>query len=133
MRGWWRRSRAGGLRHHATDVRRVAGTAGTQKATMSYLHKARGQDVWQEPAHTLQDVEVGGARASAAGCAVRERDAMGLEQDQTAVGEGHFADRRDEGLQGRGTVRVGLTGHVPGGVPALWGDLCDKPGGVPRR
>jgi hypothetical protein len=39
-------------------------------------------------------------------------------------------DRRGEVLRGRGAMRVGLAGHVPGGVLDLWGDLCDKPGSV---
>ena len=127
--GWWLRSRVVGLRHHAPDIRRVDGTAGAHKAKMSYLHEARGQDVLQEPAHKLQDVELGGARACAAGFAVRERDDRVLERDNTAVGDGHFEDIRSKGLQGRGAVRVDLAVHVPGGVPDLWGDLFDKPGG----
>jgi hypothetical protein len=113
--GWWLRSRVVGLRHHAPDIRRVAGTAGAQKAKMLYRHAARGQDVVQEPAPTLQDVEWGGARACAAGFAVRERTAMGLERDNTAVGEGHFAARRSKGLPGRGAVRGDRAVHVPGG------------------
>jgi hypothetical protein len=130
VRGWWLRRRVVGLRHHAPDIRRVAGTAGAQKAQMSDLHDARGQDVLQEPAHTLQAVELSGARACAAGCAVRARDDMVLERDKTAVGEGHCADIRGEGLQGRGAVRVDLAVHVPGGVPDLGGDLVDKPSGL---
>jgi hypothetical protein len=39
-------------------------------------------------------------------------------------------NRTGEVLQGRGAMRVGLAGHVPGGVLDLWGDLCDKPGSV---
>jgi hypothetical protein len=85
--------------------------------------------VLQEPAHTLQDVELGGARACASGCAVRARDEMVLERDHTAVGDGHFADLRSKGLQGRSAVRVALAVHVPGGVPDLWGNLFDQPGG----
>jgi hypothetical protein len=130
LRGAWLRRHVGGLRHHAPDIRRVDGTAGAQKAKMSSLHDARGQDVLQEPAHTLQDVKLGGARACAAGCAVREGDDTVLERDKTAVGDGHFADIGGEGLQGRGAVRVGLAVHVPGGVPDLGGDLVDKPGSV---
>ena len=83
----------------------------------------------QEPAHKLQDVELGGARACASGFAVRERNDMVLERDNTAVGDGHFEDIRSKVLQGRGAVRVDLAVHVPGGVPDLWGDLFDKPGG----
>src|SRR4030095_4723155 len=44
VRGWWLRRRVVGLRHHAPAIRRVAGTAGAQKAQMSDLHDARGQD-----------------------------------------------------------------------------------------
>lgn len=128
--GWWLRSRVVGLRHHAPDIRRVDGTAGAHKTKMSYLHEARGQDVLQEPAHKLQDVELGGARACASGFAVRERDDMVLERDNTAVGDGHFEDIRSKVLQGRGAVRIDLAVHVPGGVPDLWGDLFDKPGGM---
>ncbi len=84
----------------------------------------------EEPAHKLQAVELGGARACASGFAVRERDDTVLERDDTAVGDGHFEDIRSKVLHGRGTVRVGLAVHVPGGVPDLWGDLCDKPRGV---
>ena len=130
LRGWWFRSRAVRLRHHATDSRRVDGTGGAQKANMPHLHAARGQDVLQEPAHTLQDVELGGAQACAAGCAVREHDETVLERDKTAGGDGHFADIRGKGLQGRGAVRVGLAVPVPGGVPDLGRALFDKPGGV---
>jgi hypothetical protein len=42
----------------------------------------------EEPAHKLQDVELGGARACASGFAVRERDDTVLERDDTAVGDG---------------------------------------------
>lgn len=84
----------------------------------------------EEPTPKLQDVELGGARACASGFAVRERDDTVLERDDTAVGDGHFADIRGKGLQGRGAVRVGLAVHVPGGVPDLWGDLFAKPRGV---
>ena len=84
----------------------------------------------EEPAHKLQDIELGGARACAFGGAVRERDDTVLERDDTAVGAGHFEDIRGKVLQGRGAVRVGLAVHVPGGVPDLCGDLLDKPSGV---
>src|SRR5262245_60091604 len=96
---------------------------------MSYLHEARGQDVLQEPAHKLQDVELGGARAYASEFAVREGDDTVLERDNTAVGDGHFEDIRSKVLQGCGAVRVDLAVHVPGGVPDLWGDLFAKSGG----
>jgi hypothetical protein len=131
LRGWWLRRRVVGLRHHVPDIRRVDGTAGAHKAKMSDLHAARGQDVLQEPAHTLQDVELSGARACTAGFAVHERDDMVLERDNTAVGDGHFEDLRGEGLQGRGAVRVDLAVHVPGRVPDLGGDLFDQPSGLP--
>jgi hypothetical protein len=85
--------------------------------------------VWQEPAHKLQDVEWGGARACAAGLAVRERTAMVLERDKMAVGEGPFEAIRSKVRPGRGAGRVDLAGHAPGGGPDLWGDLFDKPGG----
>ena len=77
----------------------------------------------QEPVYKLQDVELGGARACAAGLAVGEGDDAVLERDDTAVGDGHFEDIRGEVPSGRGAVRVGLAVHVPGGVPALWDDL----------
>jgi hypothetical protein len=85
--------------------------------------------VLQEPAEKRPDVALGGARAGAAGFAGRARADRVLERDKTAVGEGHCAARRSEGLPGRGAVRVDLAGHVPGGVPALWGALFDTPGG----
>jgi hypothetical protein len=128
LRGAWLRRHVVGLGPHAPDSRRVDGTAGAQKANMSDLHAARGQDVVQDPAQKLHDVKLGGARAGAAGLAGRAGADTVLERDHTAVGDGHCADRGGEGRQGRGAVRVGLAVHVPGGVPALWGALVDQPG-----
>jgi hypothetical protein len=122
-RGWWLRRRIVGRRQHAPAIRRVDGPAGAQKANMSYLHEARGQDVWQEPAHKLQDVEWGGARACAAGLAVRERTAMVLERDKMAVGEGPFEAIRSKVRPGRGAGRVDLAGHAPGGGQTC-GAIC---------
>jgi hypothetical protein len=71
LRGAWLRRHVVGLGPHAPDSRRVDGTAGAQKANMSDLHAARGQDVVQDPAQKLHDVKLGGARAGAAGLAGR--------------------------------------------------------------
>ena len=96
------------------------------KTKMAHFHEARGEDVLEEPAYKLQDVEVDGAKACTAGFAVGERDGTVLEADDTAVGDGDFEDIRSEVLQGGGAVWGGLTMHIPGGVPDLWGDLFSQ-------
>ena len=55
-----------GLHDHAAEGVRRDGTAGMQKANVTHLHEAIGQDMLEEPAEKLHDVELGGAEACTA-------------------------------------------------------------------
>jgi hypothetical protein len=94
-----------------------------QKAEVAHLHEASGQDVLEEPAYTLEDVEAGGARAGTARFAGGEGDGALLEADDAAVGDSDFEDLRREVCEGGVTVWVGLTRHIPGRCPDLRRDL----------
>ena len=52
---------AGWLGDQRPDGVRCDRTACMQKAEVAHLHEASGEDVWEEPAYKLEDVEAGGA------------------------------------------------------------------------
>ena len=56
------------------DGRERDGTAGMEKAEVADFHEAIGQDMLEEPAEKLHDVEVGGAEAGTAHFPVGEGD-----------------------------------------------------------
>ena len=67
-------------------------TGGVHKAEVSHLHEARRQDMLEEAAHKLQDVEADGAWTGPPWFAVGEGDAAILQVNDTPVGDGDFAD-----------------------------------------
>jgi hypothetical protein len=69
-----------------------------QKADVAHFHAASGQDVVEEPAETLADVEAGGTRAGPARCAGGDGAGALLAAHDAAVGDGDFADVRREVL-----------------------------------
>ena len=117
--GLWRQD------HQAEGVGRD-GTAGMEKAEMTDLHKAIGQDMLEEPAEKFHDVEVGGAWACTARFTVGEGDRAVLEAHNAAVGDSHFEDIRGEVFEGGVAVWIGLAVHVPGDVPDLWIDVFEE-------
>src|SRR5262249_14169308 len=111
--------------HPAESVRRE-GTAGVQKAKVTHFHEALGQDMLEEPADKLHDVEVGGAEAGTARFTIGEGDGAVVERDNTTVGDGDPEDIGGEVLEGRVAVWLRLTVDVPGGVPDLWVDVLQQ-------
>ena len=104
------------------------GPAGMQKAEVTDLHKAVGQDMLEESADTLDGIEAG----KSWGCTARLTGGVGhgalRERDETASGDRHFADVRGEVLQGGGGVGSGLAVDVPGDSPDPWVDLFQEAG-----
>ena len=111
------------LHDHQADGRERDGTAGMEKAEVADFLKAIGQDVLEEPAEKLHDVEVGGAWACTAHFPVGEGDRAVRERDEATVGDGDPEDIRGEGGEGGVAVVIGLTVDVPGDGPDLW-DRC---------
>ena len=66
------------------DGRERDGTAGMEKAEVADFHEAIGQDMLEEPAEKLHDVEVGGAEACTAHFPVGEGDRAVREADDAA-------------------------------------------------
>ena len=90
-----------------------------EKTAGADFHAAVRQDVLQEPAETLHDVQGGGAWACAAHFPGGEGDGTVLEAHDAPVGESGLEDRGGEGGAGGVAVRSGLTMPVPGEGPAL--------------
>ena len=88
-----------------------------QKAAVTDLEKASGQDMLEESAEQLQGVEIGRAWAGTAECTGGEGDGAVLERDDAAVGDGDLEDLGGEVCAGRVAVGVGLAVDVPGGFP----------------
>ena len=95
---------------------------------MTDLHAAIGQDVLEEPADTLHDVEVGGSWACPAHLTGGERDRAVLEADEALVGDGDPEDRGGKGGEGGVSVGLRLTLDVPGDGPALGVDVLQQAG-----
>ena len=118
----------GGLHHQQAEGREREGTAGMEKAEVANFHKAIGQDVLEEPAEKLHDVELGGAEAGTADFPVGEGDCAVRERDKTAVGDGDPEDIGGQVGEGGMAVVIGLTVDVPGNRPGLRIDLLQKTG-----
>ena len=125
----WRLAIAGvGLHDHQADGRERDGTAGMEKAEVADFHEAIGQDVLEEPAEKLHDVEVGGAWACTAHFPVGEGDRAVLERDDAAVGDSDLEDIGGEVGEGGVAVVIGLTVDVPGDGPDLGVDVLQQSG-----
>jgi hypothetical protein len=94
-----------------------------QKANVTHVPEAIGQDRLEEPAETLHAVEVGGAEAGPAQLTIGAGADAGVARDKTTVGDGDPADLGGEVLGGRVAVWLRLPVDVPGGVPDLWVDV----------
>ena len=100
------------------------------KAEVSHLHKARRQDMLEAAAHTLKDVEAGGAWTGTAWFAGGASDDALLPAKEAPVGDGAFADRGRQVCEGGGAIGIGLAVDVPWGVSDVWIDLCKLLGGA---
>jgi hypothetical protein len=98
-------------------------TGGVHKAEVSHLHEARRQDMVEEAAHKLKDVEAGGAWTGTPWFAGGEGDDAILQAHDAPVGDSDFADRGREGCDGGGAMGSGLAVDVPGDVPDVGIDL----------
>ncbi len=102
------------------------GTAGMQKAKVTDFHEAIGQDMLEEPADKLHDVEVGGSWARTARFTVGEGDGAVCEAHDASVGDGDPKDIGGEVCEGRVALCMGLRVDVPGDVPDLWVDVLQQ-------
>ena len=114
------------LRDHQADGVGRDRTAGMEKAEVTDLDKAIGQDMLEESAEQLHGVELGSAWAGTAELTGGEGDGAVLERDDAAVGDGDLEDRGGEGGEGRVAVGVGLAVDVPVGMPDQWVDLLQQ-------
>ena len=78
--GWPSLGGPGAIRQ--ADGRERDGTAGMEKAEVADFHEAIGQDMLEEPAEKLHDVEVGSAWTCTAHFPVGEGDGAVLEADE---------------------------------------------------
>jgi hypothetical protein len=99
-----------------------------QKAEVAVFHEAIGQDMLEEPAEKLPDVELGGSWAGTSRFTIGEGDGAVVEAHDTSVGDGAPEDIRGKGGEGRGAVCIGLTMDIPRDVPSLWVDMLQQPG-----
>jgi hypothetical protein len=99
-----------------------------EKTARPAFPQALGEDVLEEPAEQLHDVEGGGAEAGTAHFAVGEGARAVRERDDTLGGDGDLADRRGEGGEGGVAVVMRLPGNVPGAKPALGIAMLSAPG-----
>ena len=95
---------------------------------MTDFHEAIGQDVLEEPAEKLHDVEVGGAWACTSRLTIGEGDGAVCEAHDTSIGDGDSEDRRGQVCEGRVALWIGLTMDMPRDVPSLWVDMLQQPG-----
>jgi len=117
-----------GLHDHEADGRERDGTAGLEKAEMADFHKAIRQDVLEEPAEKLHDVEVGGAWACTANFTIGKSDRAILEADKTLVGDSDREDRGGEVGEGGAARVLCLPVDVPGDGPDLGIDVLQQAG-----
>ena len=128
-RALWRLAIAGvALHDQQADGRERDGTAGMEQAEVADFHEAIGQDMLEEPAEKLHDVEVGGAEAGTAHFPVGEGDRAVREADETVVGDGDLEDIRGEVGEGGVAVVIGLTVDIPGDGPDLGVDVLQQAG-----
>ena len=97
---------------------------------MAHFLPAIGQDMLQEPAQKLHDVEVSGAEACTAHFPVGKGDGTVRQAHETAVGDGHLEDIRGKVGEGGVAVMVGLTVDIPGEGPHLWINVRQQSGVV---
>ncbi len=116
------------LPNHQADGRERDATTGMEKAEVADFHEAIGQDVLEEPAEKLHDVELGGTWAGTAYVPVGEGDRAVCERDDAVVGDGDLEDIRGEIGEGGVAVVIGLTVDVPGKSPGLRIDLLQQTG-----
>jgi len=117
-----------GLHDQEADGRKREGTAGMEKAEVADLHKAIGQDMLEESADKLDGVQVHGAEACTAHFPVGEGDCAIVQAYDTAVGASDLKNIRGKVLEGRMSVVLGLTVHVPGDGPDLGVDGLQQSG-----
>ena len=84
------------LHDHQADGRKRDGTTCVEKAEVADFHKAMRQDVLEEPAEKLHDVELGGAEACTAHVPVGKGDGAVREAHETVVRDGDLEDIRGE-------------------------------------
>ena len=101
-----------------------------EKAEVAHFLPAIGQDMLQEPAQKLHDVEVSGAEACTAHFPVGKGDGTVRQAHETAVGDGHLEDIRGKVGEGGVAVMVGLTVDIPGDGPHLWINALEQSGVV---
>lgn len=118
------------LPNHEADSRKREGTAGMEQAEVANFHEAVRQDMLEEPAEKLHDVEVGGAEACTAHFPVGERDGAIREAHETVVGDSDLEDIRGEVGESGVAVVLGLTVDVPGDGPDLGIDVLQESGSV---
>ena len=116
------------LHDHEADGRERDGAAGMEKTEVADFHEALGQDVLEEPAEKLHDVELGSTWAGTADFPVGEGDRAVCERDDAAVGDGDLEDIGGEIGEGGVAVVVGLTVDIPRDGPDLGSDLLQQAG-----
>jgi hypothetical protein len=99
-----------------------------QKTKVTDFHEAIGQDMLEEPADTLDDIERCGSWACTSRLAVGEGDGAVCEAHEAAMGDGDPEDIRGEGCQGRAAIWMGLAMDIPGDVPDLRVDVLQQSG-----
>ena len=104
---------------HQADGRKRDGTTGVEKAEVADFHKAMWQDMLEEAAEKLHDVELGGAEACTAHWPGGKGAGAVREAHETVGREGDLADRRGEGGASGGAVVLRLTVDIPGDGPDL--------------
>ena len=110
------------------DGRERDGTADMEQAEVADFHTTIGQDMLEEAAEKLHDVEVGGAGAGTADFPVGESDGTVLEAYDAAVGDGNPEDVGGEGGEGGMARVIGLTVDVPRDGPHLGIDVLQQSG-----
>jgi hypothetical protein len=99
-----------------------------EHADVPDCHTAFGQDVREEPAEKLHDVELGRAEAGTAHFPGGAGDGTVHEAHDAAVGEGNFADGGSAGGEGGGAVELCLTVDIPGESPPLGSAVLQQSG-----
>src|SRR5712691_2552422 len=97
------------LHDHQADGRKRDGTTCVEKAEVADFHKAMRQDVLEEPAEKLHDVELGGAEACTAHFPGGKGDGAVREAHETVVRDGDLEDIRGEGGASGVAVVLSLT------------------------
>ena len=99
-----------------------------KKAEVADFLKAIGQDMLEEPAEKLDDVQVCGAEACTAHFPGGEGDRVVLEADDALVGDGDLEDLGGKGGEGGMAAVIGLRVDMPGDGPDLGIELLQETG-----